>query len=83
MKLRSVRLAGVPPIIHESTGERIQRLRLARGWTQYQLAARAGTSVQTVSRAEQGAEMYAWVLAALADALDTCACALWEGSCPS
>jgi ribosome-binding protein aMBF1 (putative translation factor) len=81
--IRSVARSAARPMLHESTGERIQRLRHARGWSQRQLAERAGVSSLTVSRAEQGAEVYAWGLFALADALDTCACALWEGSCPS
>lgn len=41
--------------IERALGARIERLRLARNWTQSQLAERAGVSVRTMGRLEKGA----------------------------
>jgi transcriptional regulator with XRE-family HTH domain len=38
----------------ESVGERIARLRRARGWKQKELAARIGSSLQQISKYERG-----------------------------
>lgn len=40
--------------IEEIVGARIRALRKDRGWTQDELAQRAGIAVQTISRAERG-----------------------------
>lgn len=40
--------------IEEIVGARIRALRKKRGWTQDELAQRAGIAVQTISRAERG-----------------------------
>lgn len=50
-------------------GARIRAGRIARGWTQEQLAEAADVGVQVVKRAEQGGRLYADTLARLADAL--------------
>jgi DNA-binding XRE family transcriptional regulator len=69
-----------PPVTRrEATGDRIERLRLKRGWTQAELAERASIAQMTVYRAETGHEMYAWTLAAIAEALSVSMDALWRG----
>lgn len=64
---------------HVRLSDRIERLRLARGWTQAELADRASISPMTVYRAETGYDVYAWVLAAIAEALETTMDELWRG----
>jgi transcriptional regulator with XRE-family HTH domain len=69
-----------PPITRrEATGDRIERLRLERGWTQAELSERASIAQMTVYRAETGHEMYAWTLAAIAEALGVTMDALYRG----
>ena len=67
------------PRPHQTTGERIARLRLAKGWSQRHLAELADVSAMTVSRAEQGCEIYAYTLDRLAWALDVSMGYLWCG----
>ena len=67
------------PRPHQTTGERIARLRLVRGWSQRHLSELADLSVLTVSRAEQGCEIYAHTLDRLARALDVSMTYLWSG----
>lgn len=67
------------PTLRETTGERLRRLRLARGWTQAQLAERAGIRPLTISRAEGDHDMYAHTLDALATALGVDMTYLWNG----
>jgi transcriptional regulator with XRE-family HTH domain len=70
-----------PPITRRETfGDRLQRLRLKRGWTQADLAERAYINDRTISRVETGrGETRAWVLAALAEALGVSMAYLWTG----
>lgn len=58
---------------------RLRRLRLARGWSQEHLAELGEVDRQTVSGAERGRDVHAWVLERLASALDTTMDALWHG----
>ena len=58
---------------------RLRRLRKAKGWSQQRLADRAELDRQTVSLAERGSDVHAWVLERLADALETTMDALWHG----
>lgn len=67
-------------LVRETTGERIVRLRSSRDWTQEQLSEVAGLSIQTISRAENGCEIYASTLDALALALETTMDAIWRGT---
>ena len=67
------------PRPHQTTGERIARLRLARGWSQQHLAELADLSTYTVSHAEQGCEIYAHTLERLAFALGVSMTYLWCG----
>ncbi len=64
---------------HQTTGERIARLRLAEGWSQRQLAELADLSTYTVSHAEQGCEIYAHTLDRLSKALCVSMTYLWSG----
>lgn len=79
MNVRTI--ARRPPTVErrDTLGTRIERERLSRGWTQADLAERASLSQQTVYRAEVGHEVYAWVLAAIAEALETTMDDLWRG----
>jgi phage repressor protein C with HTH and peptisase S24 domain len=63
----------------ETIGERVKRLRLARGWTQQQLAARAGRSQVTISDIERGRNKSSRDLVGIADALDVSAQYLSSG----
>ena len=63
----------------EPFAARLRRLRLALGWSQEHLAERAEIDRQTVSSAERGSDVHAWVLERLADALETTMDALWRG----
>jgi transcriptional regulator with XRE-family HTH domain len=64
----------------ETTGDRLRRLRLARGWSQERLAEEAAIDRQTVSYAERRAtDLFASTLEALAVALDTTMDYLWAG----
>ena len=65
---------------HEAMGERIRRLRLARGWTQWETAEHAGlTHADIVGRAERGCDVFASTLAGLAQAFDVTLDELWNG----
>jgi transcriptional regulator with XRE-family HTH domain len=58
--------------LHSTFGQRLQELRLARGLTQRELAARAGIQEATLSRYENDLHVYQWEsLVLLSDALDT------------
>lgn len=71
---------GRPSVLRETTGERLQRLRLAKGLTQLGLGGAAGLSQPVVSYIERDEHSpQIWVLAALARALDTCICYLYAG----
>lgn len=70
---------GRPPVLRETTGERLRRLRLAKGWSQMELGLRAGTSQFCVWNLERGSESTAHTLSALAEVLGTCLCYLWAG----
>lgn len=71
---------GRPAVLRETTGERLQRLRLARGWTREQLTLRAGIAHGTVSRLERDQiTPTLWLFSEIAKALDTCLCFLYAG----
>jgi transcriptional regulator with XRE-family HTH domain len=58
--------------LRSTLGQRLQELRLARGLTQKELAARAGIQEATLSRYENDIHVYQWEsLILLSDALDT------------
>ena len=75
------RVVDIPSGVHrvEPFAARLRRLRLALGWSQEHLAARAEIDRQTVWAAERGSDVHAWVLERLAAALDTTMDALWRG----
>lgn len=69
-----------PAVLRETTGERLQRLRLAKGLTQEELTLRAGIAHGTVSRLEQDERTPTlWLFSEIAKALDTCICYLYAG----
>lgn len=69
-----------PPMLRETTGGRLARLRKAKGWSQAHLADLAGLDRQTVRHAEQfGSDIYASTLEGLADALGVTMGFLWRG----
>lgn len=64
----------------ETMGERIRRLRKARGWTQYELAAEAEVTRYSLLRWEAGTKMQsAESLARVAGALEVSMDELWHG----
>lgn len=63
----------------EQFRDRLRRLRQARAWSQEHLAERAEIDRQTVSGAENGRDVHAWVLERLADALEVTMDVLWRG----
>ncbi len=67
------------PRPRQTTGERIASLRHVLGWSQQHLAELADLSVLTVSRAEQGCDIYAHTLERLARALGVSMDYLWCG----
>lgn len=79
--MSTIRVIGHPVrLARETTGERLQRLRLACDLTQMALAAEAGVSQQTVSGLETGtSEPSAATLAELADALGVSMDFLYRG----
>lgn len=78
--IRTISLDTITPITRRQTaGDRVTNLRVARGWSQEDLAEHACISVQTVSRLERDRDVYAWVLAALAEVFDVSMDYLWRG----
>lgn len=69
----------VPATVRETTGERIRRLRGARGWSQARLAEEANLDQQTISHVERGNEPKVSSLEMLADALGVTMDYLWRG----
>jgi len=67
------------PVPPESTGQRIRRLRKARGLTMRELAAQIGVAHTTVQRAEDDCAIYAHTLDALATGLAVGVGYLWNG----
>lgn len=68
------------PTVRETTGERIKRLRKARGWSQAQLAEAAGLEQQAISHAERDRhEPRISTIEAIADALDETIGGVWRG----
>ena len=63
----------------ETFGARLRRLREARGWTQTDLAQRAGLNQQMVNRLERGVsqQLLVQTLEALADAFGVTLDCLW------
>jgi transcriptional regulator with XRE-family HTH domain len=77
--MRVVTVHEPPTTRRETAGDRIERQRLGLGWTQADLAERASISQMTIYRAETGHAVYAWVLAAIAEALNVSMDWLWRG----
>jgi len=57
--------------VHQEIGERIKELRLQKGWSQKQLATKAGITVQTVLFNEKGKRgLSSYTIRSIATALD-------------
>lgn len=80
MNARLVDRTAALPVIRETTGERIRRLRMARGWSQRKLGDEAGISFLTVFRAERDDRIFADTLDALATAFGTSMDYVWRGT---
>lgn len=63
---------------YESIGAKVRKMRLAKGWTQAVLAARAGIDQKTVSNIERGGGTYSSVSVGILDAVaDALGSDLW------
>lgn len=71
-----------PPVLRESTGERIRRLRLASDRSIRQLAADAGVCHTVVQRAENDHNVYLHNFVAIAEVLNVDLQYLWDGREP-
>jgi DNA-binding Xre family transcriptional regulator len=69
-----------PSAATETLGQRLRRLRVARGWTQRRLEREAALCNATVSSLERGEQPMARTLGALARALEVSMDALWYGA---
>lgn len=68
-----------PPVLRETTGERIRRLRLESGRSIVQLAHEAGISRKAVANAESDGDVYLYTFARIAEALGVEIGHLWDG----
>lgn len=76
----SIRIVDKPLVVRETTGDRLTRLRTQRGWTQEELAFKAGITQGTVSLIERDEKTpKADTLDALAEALGVTLDYLWAG----
>lgn len=71
-----------PPILRETTGERLRRLRLESDRSIRQLATDAGVCHTVVQRAENDHAIYLHNFVALAEALTVSLDYLWGGETP-